>query len=206
MRAIVVDVSGWSRLQAGGKHPFWWGMLWLIVIESTIVACFIVSYFYLWIVNAAENRMGWPPAGTSPPPILLPGLYLALLAVGALAMFYGWTAMKRGNDRRFVGAAAASCLAAAGALITMWAQFGEMPFSPGTNAYASFVWVMSGFHFMHVAVVLLATAAIAWLGTKGYFTSQRLIAVQVATMYGCFVSLAWAPMYVVLYWMPRWFR
>jgi heme/copper-type cytochrome/quinol oxidase subunit 3 len=172
----------------------------------TVVACFIVGYFYLWIVNVAEDRTGWPPRGTGLPPVLYPGLNIGLLAICALSMYYGGIVMEKGRGIAFAWTVVVCCVAAAVLLWLRWLQFEALPFALGDNAYASFVWLMSGFHFLHVLSALLGTAAIGWLAVKGYFTARRRIAVQVDTMYWYFVALAWVPMYVVLYWLPRWFR
>lgn len=201
-----LDVSRWSRHPSDHRNPFWWGILGLIAIEMTVVACLIVGFFYLWIVNAAEDRMGWPPRGTALPPALYPGIDLGLLAVCALSMYYGGVVMKQGRGKDFAWTAAVCCAASAALLGLRWLQFQALPFSPGENAYASYVWLLTGFHFLHVLSALLGTAAIGWLAVKGYFTPERHIAVQVDTLYWYFVALAWAPMYLVLYGLPRWFE
>lgn len=202
--AEPLDVSEWTRLHADEKHPFWWGILGLIAIEVTVVTAFLVSYFYLWIVNVAGGRMAWPPGGTEPPPLLYPSIDTGLLIVCSIAMYYGGIVTARGQNWRFVGMVVICCGAGALVMWLRWLQFGELPFSWKENAYASFVWALSGFHLLHVTSAVLGTAVIGWFAAKGFYTEQRRIGVQVDTMYWYFVSGIWIPIYVVLYWTPKW--
>lgn len=199
-----LDVSDWTRFHADKKHPFWWGILGLIAIEVTVVVGFLVSFFYLWIVNVAEDRMGWPPSGTELPPLLYPSINTILLIICSVSMYYGGIVVQRGQNWRFVWAAVVCCGAGAVTAWLRWLQFYELPFSWKENAFASFVWVLTGFHLMHVTSAVLGTAVIGWFAAKGFYTEQRRIAVQVDTMYWYFVTGIWIPIYVVLYWTPKW--
>lgn len=203
MKKDPVDVTGWTRYHADQRHPFWWGILGLIAIEVTVIATFLASFFYLWIVNVAEGRMGWPPGGTELPPLLYPSINTALLIVCSLAMYYGGIVMQKGQNWRFFWSVVVCCVAGAIVMVLRWLQFLELPFLWNENTYASFVWVLTGFHLMHVISAVLGTAVIGWLAAKGYYTEQRRIGVQVDTMYWYFVSGIWIPIYFVLYWTPR---
>lgn len=204
MNVEPVDVSGWTRFHADRKHPFWWGILGLIVIEVTVIAIFLASFFYLWIVNVAEDRMGWPPAGTEPPPVLYPSINTALLIICSIAMYYGGAVMQKGRHWRFFWSTVVCCAAGGAVAFLRWRQFDLLPFDWRENTYASFVWVLTGFHLMHVVSAVLGTAVIAWFAAKGYYTEQRRLGVQVDTIYWYFVSAIWIPIYCVLYWAPRW--
>lgn len=203
MNAEPADVHSWTRYHADQKHPFWWGILALIAIETTVMAGFLTSFFYLWIVNVAEDRMGWPPSGTQLPPLLYPTINTALLILCSIAMYYGGIVMQRGQNRRFVWSVVVCCGAGAVATGLRWLQFYELPFSWKFNTYASFVWVLTGFHMVHVVSAVLGTVVIGWLAAKGYYTEQRRLGVQIDTMYWYFVSGVWIPIYLVLYWAPR---
>lgn len=203
MPSEPVDVSTWTRFHADKKHPFWWGILCLIVIETMVVLGFLVSFFYLWIVNVAEGRMGWPPGGVVPP-VLYPGINTGLLIICSLAMYYGGIAMERDRNWTFVWTVVVCC--AAGSLVAWlrWLQLLELPFAWKDNAYAALVWTLTGFHLMHVTSAVLGTAVIGWFAAKGFYTDQRRLGVQVDTIYWYFVSGIWIPIYIVLYWIPRW--
>ena len=203
MTSEPVDVSTWTRLHADKKHPFWWGILCLIVIETTVVFGFLLSFFYLWIVNLAEGRVGWPP-GDAAPPALYPGINTGLLIICSLAMWYGGIAMERDRNWHFVWTVVVCCVAGGLVAWFRWLQFEALPFAWTDTAYAALVWTLAGFHLMHVTSAVLGTAVIGWFAAKGFYTEQRRLGVQVDTIYWYFVSAIWVPIYTVLYWIPRW--
>lgn len=205
MSNSVIDVSQWSRDHYNHIHPTWWGILFLIVIEVMVVGGFITSYFYLWILNTSEFHLSWPPGHTELPPLIYPSINTALVILCSISMYYGGILMEQGRRWPFVGTLVFCCGAGGVALFLRWLQFKSLPFTWKDNAYASFVWVLTGFHFLHLSSAVIGTALIGWFAMKGYYTRQRRLGVQVDTMYWYFVSVAWIPMYLVLYWAPRWF-
>lgn len=201
----VLDVAAWKRCGTGTSHPLWWGILGLIIIEAMVVLTFLVSYFYLWIVTLEpENRAHrWSPPEGGVPPLLYPSIELGLLAICALTMWWGGVAIKK--KRPGLNASFLTCTVCAGAVLWLrWLQFEAFSFSWQDGAYASMVWVLSGFHFMHVTAAMLGTAVIGIACYMGYFTEENSIGVDVDTNYWYFVSFAWLPMYVVIYWLPQW--
>lgn len=204
MNVPPVDVSGWIRFHSDRNHPFWWGILGLIAIEVTVIATFLTGFFYLWIVNVKERGTGWPPGGTDPLPLVYPTIDVLLLVLCSVGMYYGGIGVQRGRNRVFVWWVVVTCIASLLVAFLRFLQFKELGFTWRKNTYASFVWVLTGFHLFHVVSALLGTAVIGWLAAKGYYTEQRRLGVQVDTIYWYFVSAIWVPIYVVLYWAPRW--
>lgn len=200
----TVDTAKWSRMHSDNKHPMWWGILGLIIVEMTVVAIFLASFFYLWIVNKGPDRMGWPPAGTEFPPLLYPAVNTVLFLVCGWSMWYGGIVMKRNKPMAFFWLVFLCCGCACVALGLRWLQFYELPFSHSANAYASFVWTLTGFHFLHVASAVLGTIAIGWLAYKGYYNDERMLGVQLDTMYWYFVVGVWPFIFFCLYLAPRW--
>ncbi len=175
-----------------------------ITIAATIIAVFIVGFFYLWIVNVALDRMGWPPAGTQLPPALYPGIEVLLLGICAFTTIYGGKYLERGHTRIFVLAQFLCSGMAATSVLLRWLQSEALPFGLGDNAYTSFVWILTGYHLMHVVAALFATAILAWLAIKGYINSERRLGVDLNIMHWKFTALSWIPIYLMLYWLPRW--
>lgn len=199
MKHELLDVSKWTRAYNDHRHPFWWGIVGLIVVEATVVATFLASFFYLWIVNVAENRSGWPPSSLDQPPLLYPTINTILLLVCGWSMYYGGIVMDRGKAMAFVWCAVLCCGCAGVILYLRWLQFLAFPFRWDENAYASFFWLLTGFHFIHVASALIGTAIIGWFAYKGFYTKDSFLAVQVDTLYWYFVVAGWLPIYFVLY-------
>ena len=195
---VAVDARALPRFNPNPRAPLWWGIIGLIAVESSVVAAFIASYFYLR-VTAAQ----WPPAGVELPALGLPTLNLALLAASAGTMWVASRALNRGRNAAFVASVFASCALAASVLVLRWQQFGVIEFRWDSHAYGSIVWTMTGFHFVHVVSAVIGTAVVGVLGLLRFFNRERQIAVVVDTIYWYFVAVVWLPFYVVLYWVPR---
>src|SRR5882724_10054233 len=56
-----LDVSRLPTYAYGNRSLMWWGTLGMILIESTVFALALVTYFYL-----RERSYQWPPHGIAP--------------------------------------------------------------------------------------------------------------------------------------------
>lgn len=194
----AIDVSGFSRLNPDRKDPLWWGILGLIAIELTVVMTFVVSYFYL--------RMGapdWPPAGLEPPPLLWETINLGCLGASAVAMWWAGKRITQGDNRGLIIGLAAALLLDSLVLVFRWIQMMQFDFRWSDHAYGSIVWAITGFHFTHVASAIVGTGVVLVLAMRGFWNPERQLAVVVDTLYWYFVSFAWLPLYLTVYWAPR---
>jgi cytochrome c oxidase subunit 3 len=72
------------------------------------------------------------------------------------------------------------------------------------DAYGSIVWMLMVLHTSHLVTELGETSVQSvWLFTHRIETDQ-FSDVQDNSEYWSFVVLAWLPLYLVLYWVPRW--
>lgn len=196
---VVIDVSAFSRFNPGRQAPVWWGMVGLILVEASVIAGFLATYFYLMMMSES-----WPPEGIAPPPLLLPTVSLVLMLISAGAMVWGGKLIVREKYNLFVVAMFTAVGLAFTVLALRWHQFQNFEVRWDENAYGSVVWTLMGFHFTHVVSAAIGTAVVGILGIKRYFNPQQQIGVIVDTLYWNFVALAWIPLYVTLYWVPRW--
>lgn len=192
-----IDVSDFSRF-GHQRHPLYLGVAFLIAIEVTVTACFIVSYFYLR--GVAEE---WPPAGVEPPELLWPSVNVVLLLCSAATMWWAGRGINRNSQTILIAGVGSSTLLAALVLVLRAFQFDDFGYSWHSHAYGSIVWTITGFHFVHVASAVVGTGAVTVLAMRGYFTPVRQLGVVVDTLYWYFVAVVWIPFYVVLYWVPR---
>lgn len=192
-----IDVTGFSRF-GHQRHPLYLGVAFLIVIEVTVTACFIVSYFYLRTVAPV-----WPPPGVEPPDLLWPSVNVVLLLCSAATMWWAGWGINRHNQTILVIGVGSSTLLATVVLVLRALQFDDFTYSWDSHAYGSIVWTITGFHFVHVASAVVGTAAVTLLAMVGYFTRERQLGVVVDTLYWYFVAIVWVPFYLVLYWVPR---
>ncbi len=199
METVVEIDAGQLKRLAPRTHPLWWGVAGAVTIELVVVANLLTSYFYL-----ASKNEAWPPEGTDPPALLWGSLVVVALLLSAVTMWWAGRGSDAGNRTQLALGVTASCLLAALALIFRGFQFAAFDILWDEHAYGSIVWVIAGFHFTHVVSAILGTAVVAVLAWWGYFTPQRQLAVVVDTLYWYFVAGVSVPIYVVVFWVPRW--
>lgn len=199
MRVVpVLDVRDTSPYNHGAQAPLFWGFLGMIVIETMVIGSFVSAYFYLR-AQAPE----WPPAGTTPPELLLPTLNTAILLASSLVLHWGEKGAARGARRQLAWGLLGSCLLAAVFLTLKAVEYSDKKYQWDTHAYGSIVWTIVGFHSAHVIALLAKTAVVTVLAFRGYFDPERRLGVTVNGLYWHFVVLIWLPLYVVLYLVPR---
>ena len=191
----VVDLSSAPRVLSDDRHPLWWGIIGLILIEVTVVTTFVVSYFFLRMSPGP-----WPPPGIEPPPHLWESVNVGLLVASAGAMWWAGRRIRKEDSRGLVIGLVTAVLLDALVLVFRWLQFGALDFGWDDHAYGSIVWTVTAFHFVHVASAILGTSVVAVLAARGFFNRERQLAVVVDTMYWYFVSFAWIPLYLTIYW------
>jgi len=199
MKTVVeIDAEPLKRL-APRTHPLWWGVAGAVAIELVVVANLLASYFYL----AAHNSV-WPPEGTDPPEAVWASVVVVMLVMSAVTMWWAGRGSDAGDRMQLALGLTASCLLAALALCFRGLQIAEFDIPWNAHAYGSIVWAIVGFHFTHVVSAILGTAVVAVLAWRGYFTPDRQLAIVVDTLYWYFVAGVSIPIYLVVFWVPRW--
>jgi cytochrome c oxidase subunit III len=199
---MAVNVTGMSGLptnMTGSRSAGWWGIVIVILIESTVFAALIASYFYLYTYSPE-----WPQGGFDPPKLLLPSINAAILFASVIPMYIGDRAMARG-DRRGL---ALWRLAATVFLVVFLAlkvyEYSDVEYRWYSNAYGSIVWTVTGFHTAHIIVLILKTIVTQSLAWAGFWRADRRSAVQGTTLYWFFVAGIWVPLFIMLYLFPYW--
>jgi cytochrome c oxidase subunit I+III len=154
-----VDVGAGVSLPvylSGSITPSWWAMIVLMLVDATVFASLVFTYFYLWTVTPPP----WPSSGVSLPPVGWP-LVAALLWLATSALF-AWArraldAGKRGPNgfRAALMAATALMVAAFGVdLQGIW----NTGLRPDAHAYGASVYAILAWQGLHACVLLLMTA------------------------------------------------
>ena len=195
----VVNVRALSPYSVGADAPLWWGMMGMIAIEAAVFSVLIASYFYLKTQSPV-----WPQGGFEPPKLLLPTVNTVVLVASSVVMHWADVGAAKDDQRRLrIGMIGAGTLAAL-FLVLKVIEYRDVPYRWDSNAYGSIVWTMIGFHSAHVIGLLLKTIVVATLAIRGYFNAERRLGVTINGMYWHFVVAVWIPLYLVLYWSPRW--
>lgn len=179
------------------REPAWWGMVLLITTEAALFAYLLFSYFYV----ASQARAQWPPAGPPSLRLALPNT-LVLLASSA-TMWRAEAGIRSGENVRLGRGLLTTLILGAVFLSIQIVEYGNLPFSPETDAHGSLFYVIIGFHSAHVAVGLLMMAVVLFRTWLGHFRMGRHLAVTVTSWYWHFVDVVWLAVFTTLYLSPR---
>jgi heme/copper-type cytochrome/quinol oxidase subunit 3 len=170
-----------------------------MLIEGTAFALAIGAYFYL-----QSQSPTWPPGGDAPPGLLWSGLFTAALLASQLPN--RWVCKKaRQQDSRGVRSGTL-LMALLGILLLAIRGFelAHLNVRWDHDAYGSVIWMLMVLHTSHLVTELGETAVQSvWLYTHRIETDQ-FSDVQDNSEYWSFVVFAWVPIYLILYWVPRW--
>lgn len=195
---VLVDVGHLPTLVSGRSATVWWAMILMIAIEATVFGTLIASFLYLSLFEPA-----WPPPGVDLPKLALPTINTGVLLLSSVSMRYGDRGMMHGSVRRLlVGISGAIALGVL-FLVLKVVEYSTVDYHWDDHAYGSIVWLIIGFHSLHVLSLVLKSLVVAAIAWRGYFDAHRYLGVQVNGLYWHFVVLVWLPLYVVLYWSPR---
>lgn len=195
----VIRKESLPTLLNGSQAPVWWAVMLLVVIETTVFATFLSAYLFLRFRSPE-----WPPAGVDAPQLLLPIINTIVLAIGSIAVFIGGRALKKGNIRGLKIWLGAGVLLETVFLSVKVYETTLFDYTISTHAYGSIFWIISGLHSVHVIIAIIVAGTTEVLALKDYFTQERQLGVQLASIYWQFVAVIWIPVFVVLYLVPRW--
>ncbi len=177
------------------QAPGWWALLATLIIDGSLFASLVFSYFYLWLGSEV-----WPPtstpavAATVAPIISLIAAWLSIeaarrrLAADRVPAMRHWCLLTTALALIHVG-----CLAH---------SLSAVP-APQTHAYASVVWTLFGFHALHMAILALASAWLWLRARQGYVSSTRMLEPRIAFVYGRYAVAQGAIALVVMHFVPR---
>jgi len=195
----ALDVSQLPTVVFGHRSKLWWGTAAFMAVETTTLAIFVTSYFYL-----ARLRNSWPPEPI-PPPDLLPGtlvLIVLLLTVPLeiLAKPYG----HRMQLRPLLKFKFASLAATASAgLLRIW-EFRGLNVRWDDNAYGSVVWALLCFHTLLLIVEVIEEILIlGFLAVPSMREPKHFADAEDSGFYQFFLVAVTVVIYLTVYVAPR---
>jgi len=194
----TLDVGGLAPGAFGSRSLMWWGTMGIVLIESTVFALAIGSYFFLWMRLPA-----FPPDGIAPPDLRWGTINTVVLLASMIPNELAKRAGER-IDLRGVRIWMTVCLlfgAAFNALRVI--EFMHLNVWWDHDAYGSMVWLLLGLHTTHIVTDFLDTAVLTALMFIGPIEEKRFVDVEENAAYWYFVVIAWLPIYGVIYWAPR---
>jgi cytochrome c oxidase subunit III len=194
----VLDVSDLPTVVFGIRSLTWWGILGMMAIEGTVFVLMIASYFYL-----RTRRVEWPPHGT-PPDLFWGTLNLVVFLVSTIPNEWYRRRAKKGDLGAVrIGLVTLSLLGVANVVIRYF-ELLHLNTDWSIDAYGSAVWTLMGLHVLHLLTDLVDTIVLTVLFFTPMVEGKRFMDASENADYWYFVVLWWIPIYLVIYWAPRW--
>ena len=195
----VLDVAELPDTAFGPRDIMWWGTLGFVVIEGfTLVLC-AAAWLYL------RNRTGnWPPPGIPLPSLgIATAQVLLMLASIPLIAWMSRRAHAFQLARTRMGLTIGTAFAAVFCVLR-YLELGALNTRWDTHAYGSAQWLVLCAHgtlMLFQLVEIGGMALIFWIGTV---EEKHFSDVADAGFYWYFMVLAWVPLYVLCFLVPRW--
>ena len=194
-------VGDLSRLPTAGfrGHGLWfWATLGFLGIEGTGFALACVAYIYL-MGGAAQ----WPLSGVAPD--LFWGTAQTVLLVGSLvpnAMLSRAARRRQARPTQILGVVLA--LFNALALVIRAFEFPHLNARWDLDAYGSIVFALMLLHTVHLLTDFVDTSFLTVFTFTHPLDTERFSDVDDDCTYWAFVVACWIPIYLLVYWAPRW--
>jgi heme/copper-type cytochrome/quinol oxidase subunit 3 len=194
----VADIPTWKF---GPSSLTLWGIIGYMVIEGMFFALVIAAYFYLM-----SQERHWAPDPYLPPDLLAGTLFTIVLLLSEIPN----TMIKKAAEAEDVGRVRQLMpwIAAIGLvlLIIRAFEFNSLNVLWSDTAYGSVIWALLFLHTLHIATDWGDTLVLgALLFTKNAGDPRRMVDASENSLYWRFVWLSWLPIYLLIYWLPRWF-
>jgi cytochrome c oxidase subunit 3 len=178
----------------------WWGIMAFFLIEGTFFLLTIAAYFFLM-----NQEQMWPPAPFLPPSPLAGTLFTLLMLASEIPNSLLKKAAEKGRLREVRRLLVVMTGIGTALLVLRGFEFASLNVLWSDNAYGSIVWTLLFLHATHIATDWADTAVLtALMFTEHGIEGRRFIDVSENAIYWRFVWIAWLPIYLLLYWLPRW--
>jgi heme/copper-type cytochrome/quinol oxidase subunit 3 len=193
----VLDISTLPTFAFGHRSPMWWGTMGLMLIEGTVFALAIMSYFYL-----RSHASAWPMS-RFPPELIWGNINTAVMLGSLVPNYFAKQAAER-LDLRKVRLWMVVCLLFSVAFLGVRVlEFTALNTRWDSDAYGSVVWMLMGLHTTHLVTDAYDSAVLTTLMYTGPLEGKRFVDVSENAAYWYFVVLSWLPIYAVVYFGAR---
>jgi len=197
-RGDALDVSGLPSYGFSHRSLMWWGTVGVAAIEGMVFAVAIMMYFYI------RTRVDtWPP-NADPPDLRWGTLNTLILLASCVPNQLAKRAGERLDARGVRIWLSVGFLFAVAFLVVRGFEFTTLNTRWDADAYGSAVWFLLGLHTTHLITDAFDTIVLLVLFFTGPLEGRRYVDVSENALYWYFVVAAWLPIYVVIYWVPRW--
>jgi cytochrome c oxidase subunit I+III len=194
----TLDVSALPTAAFGHQGLIWWGTAGFMVIEGSMFVIVLIAYFYLRIQVTA-----WPPSLPNPD-IAFGTANVILVLVSCVPAALAKLAAERHDLSRLRVWLGVLTLMGAVAIVLRGFEFTALNCRWDDNAYGSITWLLLGLHTIHVATDVFDSAVLLALAFTQPMPQERFVDMSENSLYWYFIVLWWIPVYLTIYFAPRW--
>jgi heme/copper-type cytochrome/quinol oxidase subunit 3 len=195
---LVLDVSSLPKYAFGHKGLIWWGTVGFMVIEGSMFVMGLIVYFYLRLKVEA-----WPPSLPNPS-VEFATANLCVILASCVPNAFAKKASEAFDLPKIRLWLVVLTLVGTVALVLRAFEYTQLNCRWDDNAYGSIVWVLLSLHTIHVATDVVDGAVLTALMFVGPATDRRFVDASENSLYWYFIVAWWIPIYVTIYWAPRW--
>lgn len=194
------DLSELPNDIVGSGSLTWWGTIGFMVIEGSFFALTFAVYFFL--MNQEQH---WPPEPWRAPDWLAGTLFTILILLSEIPNTWIKKAATDNEVEKVRRLLPLMGVIGLVLLVIRAFEFTSLNIHWYENAYGSVIWALLLLHTTHILTDWVDTIVVAALvRTPLGYERRRMIDVCENSMYWRFVWLTWIPVYLMLYWVPRW--
>ena len=194
----TLDVSAFPTGAFGHHGLIWWGTAGFMVIEGSMFVIVLIAYFYLRIQVTA-----WPPSLPNPD-IGFGTANLILVLVSCVPAALAKLAAEKHDLSRLRVWLSVLTLMGVVAVVLRGFEFAALNCRWDDNAYGSITWLLLGLHTIHVATDVVDSAVLLALAFTQPMSQERFVDMSENSLYWYFIVLWWIPVYLTIYFAPRW--
>jgi cytochrome c oxidase subunit I+III len=198
VRRRTLNVAALPDYAFGHRGLIWWGSVGFIVIEGSMFVMVLVAYYFL-----RTRVTEWPPSLANPD-LTWGTAHLLVLLASVIPNQLTKAAAEKLDLNRVRLLMPVMVLLGVVLLVIRVFEFFALDSLWDYNAYASIVWFILGLHTTHVLTDLADTIVLTALVYTGFAEPKRLVDVSENALYWYFVVLTWIPIYLTIYFAPRW--
>jgi cytochrome c oxidase subunit III len=198
VEAAVLDVSKLPTVVFGIRSITWWGIIGMMAIEGMVFLLMIASYFYLH-----SRGLEWPPH-SNPPALFWGTLNLTIFVLSAIPNEWYRRRARKGDLRAVRIGLVVLALVGIANVVVRYFELRHLNTDWSIDAYGSAVWTLMGLHVAHLVTDLVDTIVLAVLFFTPMVEGKRFMDASANADYWYFVIATWIPIYLVIYWVPRW--
>jgi cytochrome c oxidase subunit III len=194
----VQDLSRLPDYGFGSRMTPFWGTLAFMTLEGMGFALAAGAFFYLAWLNPE-----WP-LSVRPPDLFWSSMHTVIALASLWPNHFAEKHAKAEELARVRRILVIMSLIGLALLANRVMEFYTLHVRWDTNAYGSMVWILLGLHTAHLATDVADTLVLTVLMFTRHAHGKRFSDVEDNAFYWYFVVASWLPIYVLIYWVPRW--